>query len=380
MAKQDYYESLGVDKNATDDEIKNAFRKAAKKYHPDLHPDDKASETKFKEINEAYEVLSDKEKRAKYDQFGHAAFDPSMGGGAGGGFSGFSDMGDIFDSFFGGGFGFGGGNARASKNAPRPGRDLRYSLNITFEEAAFGCEKEIGLSREENCSTCGGNGAKPGTTPETCSRCKGSGQIHVQQNTILGAFSTVQTCNVCNGTGKVIKEVCQDCRGNGRVRKTKRVKIRVPAGIDNGQAFRVPNEGEAGYNGGSYGDLQVVISVKPHKIFARNGFDIYMDMNIPFPVAALGGDIEVPTLKGGNIKYHVPAGTQPNTTFRLREQGITRLHSTSRGDLLVKINIVVPKNLSDDQEKIIRQLAESLGNDVSGKKRKGFFEKVKDNI
>ena len=291
MAKADYYEVLGVSRDATDAEIKSAFRKAAKQYHPDLHPGDKEAEQKFKDINEAYEVLSDEKKRAQYDQFGHAAFDPTAATSGGGfGFGGFED---IFSAFTGG-FGFGGFNQ--NRNGPVQGRDLRYNLTITFEEAAFGVKKEILVPREENCTTCGGSGAKPGTSPTQCTTCGGSGQVRMQQNTVFGSFSTVRTCEACNGTGKIIHENCPECKGRGRVNKSKRISVNVPAGIDNGQTLNMRGEGEAGLRGGPAGDLLIGITVKPHKLLTRQGVDIYLDMDVPMSVAVLGGEIQVPTL------------------------------------------------------------------------------------
>ncbi len=372
MAKADYYEILGVNKSATEDEIKAAFRKAAKQYHPDLHPGDKESEAKFKEVNESYEVLSSKEKRAKYDQFGHAAFDPSAAGGAGGGFygggAGFGDFADIIDSMFGGFGGFGRGGQ--TRNGPIAGNDLRYNLTITFEEAAFGVRKEINIPREESCHACGGTGAKAGTQPVKCAACGGSGQVRAQQNTMFGSFVTNRSCDACGGTGKIIKEPCADCRGRGRVNRTQKITVNIPAGIDNGQSLNMHGEGEAGHNGGPSGDLYITITVKPHKQFTRKGYDLYMDMPIPFTVAALGGEISVPTLKG-TVKYAVPEGTQPNTVFRLKEQGITRLNSSGKGDLFVKVAVLVPKKLTEEQRGLLRQLANTLGDAVSeGKPKK----------
>ncbi len=379
MAKADYYESLGVSKNASDAEIKAAFRKAAKQHHPDLRPDDKEAEKKFKVINEAYEVLSDPKKRAQYDQFGHAAFDPAAGaGGAGGGFGGFSGFDDIFSVFTGGGFGgfdFGGG----SRNGPMAGNDLRYNLSITFEEAAFGVKKEILVPREEDCTACGGSGAKPGTQPVKCSVCGGTGQVRVQQNTMFGSFSTVRTCDNCNGRGKIIQEPCHECKGRGRVNKSKRIAVNIPAGIDNGQILTMRGEGEAGLRGGPSGDLYISIAVKPHKLFTRKGYDLYLDMDIPFTIAALGGEIQVPTLQG-TLKYNVPVGTQPGTTFRLRGQGIKKLNTQTTGDLLIRANVGIPKHLTDEQRELFKKLADSLGDKVSEAKatRKTIFGKVKD--
>lgn len=374
MAKDDYYETLGVDKSASDDEIKSAYRKAAKKYHPDLNPGDKQAEMKFKEVNEAYSVLSDSEKRQKYDQFGHAAFDQTAGGAYGG--AGFNDFSDIFSQVFGGGFGFGGSQQRSQ--GPFAGNDLSYNITITFEEAAFGVKKEIIVPREEACSVCGGTGAKPGTEPQRCTACGGSGQVRVQQNTMFGSFATVKTCDVCRGTGKVIKEPCADCRGRGRVNKSTRVAVNIPAGIDNGQQIVMRGHGEAGYRGGPNGDLYIRITVRPHKLFTRKASDLYLDMTIPFTVAALGGEIQVPTLKGA-VKYVIPAGTQPGTTFRLREQGVVR-PSGGVGDLYIKAGVSVPKKLTEEQRELIQRLSVSLGdNAATGKaERKGFFNKVKD--
>ncbi len=379
MAKADYYEVLGVQKNATADEIKSAYRKAAKKYHPDLNPDNKEAEAKFKEVNEAYEVLSDDQKRAKYDQFGHAAFDPSMGGGAQYDASGFGDFGDIFSSFFGGGFG--GGSSGRTRNGPAAGHDLRYNLTITFEEAAFGVRKEILVPREENCEQCKGSGAKPGTQPVTCSACGGSGQTRVQQNTMFGAFSTVRTCDACHGTGKIVKDPCPECRGKGRVSKSKRIAVNVPAGIADGQTLNMRGEGEAGYRGGPSGDLYVNIHVKPHKLFVRKGYDLNLDMNIPITVAALGGEIEVPTLNG-SLKYKVPEGTQPGTVFRLKDQGVTKLNTTTKGDLYIRVNVQVPKKLNDEQRELFQKLAVALGEKPSEGKagKKNLFSKVKENL
>ncbi|MDO5112496.1 MAG: molecular chaperone DnaJ [Clostridia bacterium] len=378
MAKADYYEVLGVQKNASADEIKSAYRKMAKKYHPDLNPDSKEAEEKFKEVNEAYEVLSDEQKRAKYDQFGHAAFDPASGGGAYD--AGFGDFSDIFSSFFGGASGFGGGG-RSSRNGPMAGHDLRYNLTITFEEAAFGARKEILVPREENCDACHGTGAKPGTEPTTCTACGGTGQMRVQQNTMFGAFSTVRTCDACHGTGKIIKEPCPSCKGKGRVSQSKRIVVNIPAGIADGQTISMRGEGEAGYRGGPSGDLYVNIHVKPHKLFMRRGYDLHLDMNIPVTVAALGGEIEVPTLTG-SLKYKVPEGTQPGTVFRLKDQGITKLNSANKGDLFIKANVQIPKKLNDEQRELFRKLAESLGErptDIKSSK-KTLFSKVRDNL
>ena len=383
--KRDYYEVLGVSKTATDAEIKKAYRKLAMKYHPDYNPGDKDAEEKFKEVNEANEVLSDPKKRQLYDQYGFAGVDPAYaaqnGGGPGtGGFGGFGgdgvDLGDIFGDIFGGGFG---GSSSARRNAPVAGSDLRYNLTITFEEAAFGTKKEILVPREENCAACGGTGAKKGTSPVTCSVCGGSGQVRSQQNTMFGSFSTVRPCDACGGTGKIIKEPCPECKGRGRVNKSKRIVVNIPAGIDNGQILTMRGEGEAGLRGGPAGDLYISITVRNHRLFTRKGSDLYITMDVPMTVAALGGDIQVPTLSG-TVKYHIPEGTQPGTTFRLREQGIVRLNTTQKGDLMVKANIVIPKKLTAEQKDMIKKLADSLGDKVSEAKvgKKTIFDKVKD--
>lgn len=373
--KRDYYEVLGVSKTATEDEIKSAFRKKAKECHPDLHPGDKQAEAQFKELNEAAEVLVDPEKRAKYDQFGHAAFDPSMGGQdpfAGGGFGGFGDLGDILGQMFGGGFG--GGFGGQTRNGPIPGDDLRYSMTITFEEAAFGAEKEITIPREEVCSICGGSGAKPGTQPETCKTCNGTGQVRTQQNTILGSFTSTRPCAACRGTGKVISEPCQDCHGTGRVRKNIKKKVKIPAGIDNGQTLCLRGLGNAGHRGGPNGDLYVTISVKNHRQFQRKGFDLYLNIPISYSMAALGGSITVPTLQE-SVKYSIPAGTQTGSTFRLRDQGIKHLNANGKGDLLVTVTVDVPKRLTDEQKSLLEKYAETFGENGDGRGKRSVFNR-----
>ena len=368
--KRDYYEILGVSKSATADEIKSAFRKKAKECHPDLNPGDKDKESQFKQLNEAAEVLMDADKRAKYDQFGHAAFDPSLGGQdpfAGG----FGDLGDILGQMFGGGFGgFGGFGGGQTRNGPVAGDDLRYNLTIMFEEAAFGVEKDITIPREETCETCHGSGAKPGTEPVTCKTCNGTGQVRTQQNTILGSFTSARPCSNCRGTGKVISDPCADCRGSGRVRKNLKKTIKIPAGIDNGQSLCLRGMGSAGHKGGPSGDLYVTISVRAHRQFARKGFDLYIDMPITYTMAALGGSMTVPTLKE-SVKYTIPAGTQTGSTFRLRDQGIQRLNANGKGDLFVTVNIEVPKHLTEEQRSLLEKLAATQGESAetrSGKK------------
>ena len=373
--KRDYYEVLGVKKDATDAEIKSAFRKQAKTCHPDLHPGDKEAEARFKELNEAAEVLSDPDKRAKYDQFGHAAFDQTQGGGnpfEGYGFGGFSD---IFDTMFGGGFGGFGGSAR-SNTGPVPGNDLRYNITLTFEEAAFGVKKEITIPREESCATCGGNGAKKGTEPVRCTTCGGTGTVRTQQSTILGSFTSTRPCSACGGTGKIIKDPCPDCKGTGRIRRNKTISVKVPAGIDNGQTICLSGEGEAGLRGGQRGDLYVTVSVRPSKQFARKGYDLYLDLPISFTTAALGGEILVPTLNG-TVKSTVSPGTQPGTVLRLSGQGIQHLKGSGKGDLLVNLKVEVPKKLNEEQKSLLEQLAKSFGETVTRPDKKTIFGKKK---
>lgn len=367
--KKDYYEVLGVAKTASDDEIKSAYRKLAKKYHPDLNPGDKAAEASFKEINEAYEVLSDKDKRAKYDQFGHAAFDPNAGFGGGGGFGGFSGFsgsgfsgsfdgfGDILNSMFGGGFG---GARSANPNAPMQGDDLRYNLTIAFDEAAFGVKKEISYRREEKCSVCSGTGAKPGSKTSTCTRCGGTGQVRVQQNTLFGSMMSQRACDACGGTGKIIEQPCDSCKGSGRTSKVIKVNVTIPAGIDDGQTIRIGGKGGAGYNGGPDGDLLVTIRVKEHKQFIREGYDLYTNLSIPITTAVLGGEVKVPTLTG-DVKYNIPAGTQSGTTFRLRDLGVQKLRQQGKGDLYVNVTVDIPKHLTEEQRELFEKLAETFG-------------------
>ena len=364
-SKRDYYEVLGVDKNASDADIKSAFRKKAKNCHPDLHPGDAAKEAEFKELNEAYEVLSDPEKREKYNQFGHAAFDPAMGGGNPfTGATGFDGFGDIFSTIFGG---F--GAQTQNRNAPMTGDDIRYNLTLSFEEAAFGAEKELNVTREEVCDVCGGTGAKPGTQPQRCHTCKGTGQVRIQQNTLFGTTTINRPCSACRGTGKIISEPCAECRGKGRVRRLKRLSLKIPAGIDDGQTINMRNEGDAGYKGGPRGNLYVTISVRPHAQFVRRGSDLLLTMNIPYTTAALGGEIVVPTLTG-QIKYNVPQGTQIGTTFRLREQGIQKLQQQGKGDLFVTVNVEVPKKITPQERVILEQLAALEGKPVVQKNKK----------
>ena len=372
MAKRDYYEVLGVSKTASDDELKKAYRTLAKKYHPDLNGGDKECEEKFKEVNEAYEVLSDPQKRARYDQFGHE--DPRTGGAGGygdftGGFGGGFD--DIFSAFFGGGFG---GAQRA--RGPERGNDLRYDLTITFEEAAFGCEKEITVTREENCEECGGTGAKKGTSPTTCPTCKGTGQVQSFINTPIGRVSNVRVCDACHGSGKIIKDPCPKCNGRGRVRRNRKISIKIPAGIDNGMQIPLRRQGEPGLRGGENGDLYIFVTVRPHKLFTRENYDLYCDVTVSFTQAALGGEIDVPTLNG-MTKYNLPEGTQPGAVVRLRGQGIQNLRGAGKGDMYIKINVEIPRRLTEKQKELLRQFDESVtGKEYEGKK--SFFDRVKD--
>ena len=380
--KRDYYEVLGVSKGASDDEIKKAYRKLAKKYHPDMNPGDKEAEAKFKEVNEAYSILSDSDKRARYDQFGHAGVDPNYGaGGPGGGFGGFDmgdiDLGDIFGSFFGGGFGGFGGSSSARRNGPQKGESLRASLTISFEEAAFGCEKEINLTRTEQCEACHGSGAEPGTTAETCPDCRGTGVVRVQQRTGGFAFSSTAPCTRCRGTGKIIHTPCKACGGNGSVKKTKRVTVSIPAGIDEGQAVSLRGQGNAGKNGGPAGDLIVGIHIRPHPQFQRDGTTVLYEQPVTFYQVVMGAELEIPTIDG-KVKYNLPAGTQTGTTFRLRGKGIPELRGRGRGDQYVTIRIQVPTSLNSEQKEALRAFAEAMGEDVPEESGlKGFFDKHK---
>lgn len=371
--KRDYYEVLGIDKNATDEDIKRAYRKKAKECHPDLHPNDKEAEARFKELNEANEVLSDPDKRARYDQFG---FDgPDMGGSAGGNpfggmdFSGMGGMGDIFDQLFNGGMG---GSAQARRNASRQGNDVRYELRLTFEEAAKGCHKSVEFYRYENCATCGGSGAKPGTQPQTCSMCKGTGQIRQSG----GWMTTVRTCPACGGSGKVIKDKCSSCGGSGRVRMRRTLELDVPAGVDDNIVLSKRGQGEPGANGGPNGDLLIQITVKPHKLFRREGTNLRLEVPISFTQAALGAEIDVPTLDG-SVKYTIPEGTQTDTEFRIRGKGIQQLGSNNKGDLIFKVRVETPRRLTEKQRELLRQ----FDGDDNGKQydqRKTFIDKVKE--
>ena len=374
--KRDYYEVLGVKKDATADEIKKAYRKLTKENHPDLHPGDKACEERFKEANEAYEILSDEEKRKKYDQYGHAAFDPNAGFGAGGfdgfdGFGGFGGFGDIFSDIFGG---FG-GSTRSNPNAPRRGESVRATVNISFEEAAFGCKKEVTVAKVEACTDCKGTGCAPGTTPEICPDCKGTGSVTVNQRTPFGMMQSSTQCSKCRGTGKIIHQPCKTCRGMGAVRRQHKVEVNIPAGIDDGQTISKPGGGNAGTNGGPAGDLLVSVIVRPHARFERDGTSVLLDQEISYAQAVLGAEVEVPTLDG-KVKLTIPEGTQPGAVFRLRGKGIPYLRGSGRGDQFVTVSIKVPKNLTGSQKELLRQFAASMG-ELDGDAGRSIFGRKK---
>ena len=374
--KRDYYEVLGISKGASEDEIKKAYKKLARKYHPDLNPDNKEAEEKFKEVNEAYEVLSDANKQARYDQFGFAGVDPSYGaGGGGGGFDGgfdFGDLGDIFGSFFGGGFG---GARRTNPNAPQRGESIRMAVTISFEEAAFGCEKSVSVDRMETCNTCHGNGCAAGTTPEICPDCHGTGQVQVRRQTPMGVFATASPCTRCGGKGKIIHQPCPDCHGSGAVRQHRTIQVSIPAGIDNGQTISVRGQGNAGRNGGPAGDLLVTITVRPHELFRREGTSVLCEAPITFAQAVLGAELEIPTIDG-KVKYDLPEGTQSGTTFRLKGKGIPSLNGRGRGDQYVTVYIETPRNLNKEQKEALKKFADSMG-ESNYEEQKKFFKKFK---
>jgi chaperone protein DnaJ len=376
MAKKDYYEILGLTKGASDEDIKKAFRKLAIQYHPDKNKGNKEAEEKFKEINEAYQVLSDPEKKAQYDQFGTADFQGGFGGfDSGFDFSDIGGFGDIFSSFFGGGFSGGGGR----RNAAERGADLEVTLRLTFEEAVFGVEKEININRHERCETCSGSGAKPGTSPKTCDKCGGSGQIRVQRSTPLGSFVSMSTCDKCSGKGKLITDPCQTCKGTGKEKKNRKIKVNIPAGVDNDNVIPLRGQGEHGANGGPPGDLYINLKVPTHPVFKRKGFDIFIDAPVSFAQAALGTELKVPTVDG-DVKYAVPAGTQPGTVFRLKGKGVPRVNSAGRGDQYVNIVVEVPKTLNDKQREALKMFMEAGGEAVEdsrdGKKPGSFMGKI----
>lgn len=377
--KRDYYEVLGISKGADDSTIKKAYRGLAKKYHPDMNPGDAEAEKRFKEVNEAYSVLSDPDKKAKYDQFGHAAFDQSAGGGYGGygGFGDFGDIGDIFSSFFGGGFGDFGGSGSSRRNAPQRGEDVSVRISLSFEEAVFGTKKEISFNKVQKCGECNGSGAEKGTSAETCSTCRGTGQKRVMQRIGGMQFQTTVTCDNCRGTGKVIKNPCSNCRGTGYVRITKKLSVDIPAGINDGERIALRGQGSDGRNGGPAGDVIISVSIKPHKIFRREGYNVYCDVPITVAEAVLGAEIEIPTLDGGQ-KYTIPEGTQPNTQFTLKGKGIQFLnYPNKKGDLIITAVVEIPKGLSQRQKEHMRDFAESCG-ESNYKKRSGFFKNIFD--
>ena len=375
--KRDYYEVLGISKGASEDEIKKAYKKMARKYHPDLNPGDKEAEEKFKEVNEAYEVLSDPNKKARYDQYGHAGVDPNFGAGAGGyGFDGnfdFGDLGDIFGSFFGGGFS--GGGRRTNPNAPQRGESIRMSIAISFEEAAFGCEKAVTVERMEPCGTCHGNGCAPGTTPEVCPDCHGTGTVQVRRQTPMGVFATSSPCTRCGGKGRIIHQPCPECRGAGSVRRRKTIQASIPAGIDNGQTISIRGQGNAGINGGPAGDLLITVTVRPHEIFRREGTSVLCEAPITFAQAVLGAELEIPTIDG-KVKYNLPEGTQSGTTFRLKGKGIPSINGRGRGDQYGTVYIETPRNLNREQKEALKKFAETLGEN-NYEERKNFFRKFK---
>ncbi len=378
--KRDYYEVLGLSKGASEDEIKKAYRQKAKQYHPDLNPGDKEAEAKFKEASEAHEVLSDPQKRARYDQFGHAGVDPSYGaggaGGAGGfgGFGGFGggmdfDLGDIFGSIFGGG-------RRSNPNAPRRGNDVEVSVSIDFLEACHGVSKTIEFSHMDKCPECSGSGAAAGSSPQTCPDCGGSGQVRMTQRTPFGMTTTMRPCSRCSGKGKIISNPCKKCSGSGQVRRTRKLDINIPAGIDDGQVLTLRSQGDIGYNGGPSGDVLVDVLVRPHPIFKREGYHVFCEVPITYVQATLGDELTVPTIDG-KVKYKIPEGTQPGTTFRLKNKGIKQVNGSSRGDQYVSVTVEVPKNLSKKQKEAMRELEKTLS-DASYEKRRGFFDRLKD--
>ncbi|MCL1883212.1 MAG: molecular chaperone DnaJ [Defluviitaleaceae bacterium] len=376
--KKDYYEQLGVKRDATDDQLKKAYRKMAKQYHPDANPGNKEAEAKFKEVSEAYGILSDATKRKTYDQYGHAAFEQ----GGGGGFHGGVDINDIFGSFFGGGgmdFGdiFGGGGGR-SRPRPRRGSDLQMRVNIKFEEAVFGATKEVQLQTYEACPTCSGSGAKPGTYAESCKKCNGTGSERVTKQSFIGMMTQIVPCTACKGEGRIIKEPCGGCRGQGRVRTTKTLDVNVPKGIDNGQSIRLQGKGEMGEKGAPAGDLYITVAVAPHKLFSREGSHLYLEIPITFVQAAIGDEISIPTLDGKEEKYNVKQGTQPGTVVQLRGKGVPNVHNPRTiGDLIVKLNVTVPTSMSERQKEALRSFNEAMGDDYKNHKKR-WYDKVRE--
>ncbi len=379
--KRDYYEVLGVSKGASDEEIKKAYRQKAKQYHPDLNPNDSAAEAKFKEVNEAYEVLSDSDKRAKYDQFGHAGVDPNFGAGGGSPFGGGFDvdLGDIFGSFFGGGFGgFGGSRQSSNPNAPRRGEDIRTRLTISFEDAAKGCKRKVDVNKVHTCPECHGNGCASGTSPKECPDCHGRGYVSVQQRTPFGTIQTQKSCSRCSGAGKVIENPCPKCRGKGRISEKTSVEVEVPAGIDDRQSFVIYGQGNSGINGGPEGNLEIVVYVRPHPYFNRDGYTLLLDKHISFTQAAMGDKLRIPTLDG-DVFFDIPPGTQSDTAFTLRGKGIQVVNSRSKGDMVVRIIVDTPKNLTQKQKELMLELEKELGVErgAAPGSKKNFFDKFK---
>lgn len=374
--KRDYYEVLGISKSASEEEIKKAYRKQAKKYHPDLHPGDKECEEKMKEVNEAYEILSDAEKKARYDQYGFAGVDPSYGAGAGGfGGAGFGDidLGDLFGSFFGGGFGGGGGQRRSG---PRQGDNVRVALDLSFMEAVHGCKKTVTVNRREACPDCGGTGAAKGTTPETCPDCRGTGSVTTQQRTPFGIMQSRQPCSRCGGKGRIIKEPCRRCNASGRVSVSKKYEVNIPAGIDDDQSIALRGLGDAGVGGGPAGDLVVTVSVRPDEVFQRERFDVYVNVPITYTQAVMGAEVVVPTIDG-KVQYTVPEGTQPGTTFRLRGKGIQYLNGRGRGDQYVRVSVEIPRKLNREQRKALEAFEQTMKDD-NYEQRKSFARRLKE--
>ena len=381
--KRDYYEVLGVDKSASEAEIKSAYRKKAKKYHPDLNPGDAEAEKNFKEVNEAYEVLSDSTKKQKYDTYGHAGVDPNFGAGGYGGYSGgFGgagvDLNDIFESFFGGGGGFGGfgGQQRRNPNAPRRGGDVHVGVTISFMEAAHGCKKTVTVNRQENCPDCNGTGAKKGTSAQTCPECHGTGQVTQQQRTPFGVIQNSRPCSKCQGKGKIITDPCPKCHGNGRINVQKKKEVNIPAGIDDEQSLAMRGEGDMGVNGGAQGDVIIVVNVQPDPMFKRQKYDVYVNVPITYSQAVLGAEIVVPTIDG-KVQYTIPEGTQSGTVFRLRQKGIKYLNGRGRGDQYVTVTVEIPKKVTREQRKALEAFEATL-KDENYEQRKGFFKKIKD--
>jgi len=379
MSKKDYYEVLGLNKEAGSDEIKKAYRKLARQYHPDVNQADKGAEEKFKEIQEAYDVLSDPQKKGQYDRFGHQ--DGSFQGFGGfdnmrGYSSGSGGIEDIFDAFFGGGFSTA---RRRSESAPQRGADLRFDIEITLEEAVKGKNTSINLQRLETCPDCGGSGAKAGTSPETCHVCHGTGQQQVTKNTAFGSFVSVRPCGTCHGTGQIIKEPCPKCRGDGRVRRERKIEVKLPAGLDNGSKIRVSGEGEVGRKGGPHGDLYVIVFVRPHPVFTRHDNDLHCEVPLNFVSATLGDEIEIPTIEG-TTKLRIPEGTQPGAVFRLKGKGVPSVRGFGKGDQLVKIKVEVPKRLNAKQKKILQDFAQASGFELSSAQEKSFMNRVKDTL